>query len=136
MGEVDQWLRELGVTRQFSAPYSPQQNGRVERWHGTMGDGLRVLLTDSGLPVSFWGEALRQVVWVKNRVLHRALPGGMSPFEAWHGYRPDLSMVYVFGCMATATLTPQAAGAGETAQEGQASGTPGGGHTGQGLEGP
>jgi len=31
-GEVDLWLRSLGVQRQFSAPYSPQQNGKVERW--------------------------------------------------------------------------------------------------------
>ena len=70
MGEVDQWVQQLGISRQRSTPYSPQQNGKVERWHRTMGEGIRALLLHSGLPVTLWAEALRHVVWVKNRTAH------------------------------------------------------------------
>ena len=98
-GEVSDWLREIGVERQYSAPYSPQQNGRVERWHRTMAEGIRTLLIHSGLPTNFWGEALQQVVWVKNRTSHKALPGFSTPFEEWTGMAADVSTARVWGSM-------------------------------------
>lgn len=110
MGEVDQWLTSLGVQRQLAAPYSPQQNGRIERWHKTLGEGLRTLLLHSGLPVSWWGEALRFLVWIRNRVVSKALKGVSSPYEAWTGRKPDLSLVRTWGCMATRLLPPPARG--------------------------
>lgn len=107
-GEVDQWLRSLGVQRQYSAPYSPQQNGKVERWHRSMGEGVRTLLLDSGLPLGFWGEALGYFTQVKNMCPHSALPAGLTPFERWTGRKPVLSMLRPWGCMATSLLPDQA----------------------------
>ncbi|NBV43057.1 transposase, partial [bacterium] len=54
-GEVQEWLLEKGIQHQLTAPYNPEQNGRVERWHGTMGKTLRTLLIASGLPTNLWG---------------------------------------------------------------------------------
>ena len=103
-GAVDEWLRDIGVQRQFTAPYSPQQNGRVERWHRTMGEGVRTLLLDLGLPAALWGEVLRHLTWVKNRVVHSALGPGKTPHEMWFGRKPDLSMLRAFGCMCSSLL--------------------------------
>ena len=103
-GEVQQWIQQLGITHQRSAPYSPQQNGKVERWHRTMAEGIRTLLLACGLPVGFWGEALRHIVWVKNRTAHRALAGCTTPIEAWTGRKPDVSMLRVWGSMGCVRL--------------------------------
>jgi len=69
-----------------------------------MGEGIRTLLLHADLPSSFWAEALRQVVWVKVRTVHAALPGGKTPFEAWSGRKPDVSMARVSGCMGSVRL--------------------------------
>ena len=104
LGEVEAWMKQLGISRQRSAPYTPSQNGVVERWHRTMGEGIRTLLLQSGLPASFWGEALRHVVWVYTRTAHSALPGCTTPFEAWTGRKPELGMLRVWGCMGCVRL--------------------------------
>jgi hypothetical protein len=51
-GEVATWAAKLGVTRQLTAPYSPQQNRRVGRWHTTKAESIRAMLLHSGAPVS------------------------------------------------------------------------------------
>jgi transposase InsO family protein len=106
LGDVQAWLTALGITRQRTTPYSPAQNGVVERWHRTMGEGIRALLLSSGLPVSFWGEALRHVVWVYNRTAHSALGGLKTPWEAWTGHKPHLGMLRVWGTMGCVHLPP------------------------------
>jgi hypothetical protein len=107
-GEVQEWLQELGISRQRSAPYTPQQNGKVERWHRTMAEGIRALLLHSGLPASLWAEALRHVVWVKNRTAHSAQKGCKTPYEVWTGRKPDVSMLRVWGSMGCVKLnTPE-----------------------------
>jgi hypothetical protein len=104
LGEVEAWMKQLGISRQRSAPYTPSQNGVVERWHRTMGEGIRTLLLQSGLPASFWGEALRHVVWTYIRTAHSALPGCTTPLEAWSGRKPELGMLRVWGCMGCVRL--------------------------------
>lgn len=103
-GEVQQWLEKLGVTLQLSAPYCPQQNGRVERWHRTLVEGIRTNLLFAGLPASLWGEAANWVVWCKNRVSHSALPVGETPYERWHKAKPNLERARPFGVMGSVLL--------------------------------
>ena len=99
-GQLEGFFEELGVVHQTTAPYTWQQNGVVERWHRTMKEGVRTLLEESGLSADWWGEALRQVAWVKNRTPHAALPKGVTPWELWTGEKPNLGVSRVFGSMA------------------------------------
>jgi len=46
-----------------------------------------------------WGEALNFMVYCKNRSPTKAL-NGMTPFEAWYGYKPRLDHMHAFGCVA------------------------------------
>ena len=93
------WLKSQGVIHKLTVAYTPQQNGLVERWHRTLMEGIRTLLIHSGLSLDWWAEAMRQMIWVKNRITHSALPKGTTPYELWWGRKPDLSMARVWGSM-------------------------------------
>jgi hypothetical protein len=57
------------------------------------------MLYESGLPLSFWGEALAAFVYVHNKIITSALLNSML-HEAFLGNKPDLSMLHVWGCTA------------------------------------
>lgn len=89
---------EAGISRQFTAPYSPQQNGVVERRNRTVVEMARSFLKDKDLPSTFWAEAVRHSVYILNRFPTRAL-SGVTPYEAWSTRKPDIGHVRVFGCL-------------------------------------
>jgi hypothetical protein len=86
------------MQRHTTAPYSPQQNGVVERRNQTIVGMARNMLKAKGVPVTFWGEAVSTAVFILNRSPTKILKG-MTPFEAWHGRKPDVSFLCTFGCM-------------------------------------
>jgi transposase InsO family protein len=51
-----EYCAELGVGRQLTAPYMPQQNGVVERRNQTVMAMDRTMLKAKGLPGIFWGR--------------------------------------------------------------------------------
>jgi hypothetical protein len=59
----------------------------------------RVLLKQRGMPAVFWGEAVVTTVYILNRTPTKALNGRTS-YEAWHGRKPAVSHIRVFGCLA------------------------------------
>ena len=46
---------EQGVERHHTAPYSPQQNGMVEKWNRTVVSMARSMMKAKGMPTRFWG---------------------------------------------------------------------------------
>jgi transposase InsO family protein len=97
-----QYLRDHGIRKETTAPYSPQSNGVVERANRTILERVRSMLEDAGLSKRYWAEASMTAVYVKNisptRALDRKLGG--TPYEAWHGKQPDVKHLRVFGCLA------------------------------------
>ena len=57
-GEFKFYLTQEGIVSQLSAPGTPQQNGVAERRNRTLLDMVRLMLSYSSLPISFWGYAL------------------------------------------------------------------------------
>ncbi|WVZ94595.1 hypothetical protein U9M48_040468 [Paspalum notatum var. saurae] len=102
--ESGQYLAEVGVGRHLSAPYSPQQNGMVERKNQTVIGMARCMLKAKGMPAAFWGEAVMTAVYILNRASTKALDG-QTPFEAWHGRKPDVSHLRTFGCIGHVKVT-------------------------------
>ena len=88
-----------GIKRQHSAPYTPQQNGVVERRNQSVVTMARSLLKTRGLPAAFWGEAVTTAVHLLNRAPTKSVTG-KTPFEAWHGHKPDVEHLRTFGCVA------------------------------------
>ena len=61
----------------------------------------RALLKQRGMPAIFWGEAVVAAVYILNRSPTKALDD-RTPYEAWHGRKPAVSHLRVFGCLAFA----------------------------------
>jgi transposase InsO family protein len=97
--EFASYYADEGVQRHYSAPYSPQQNGVVERRNQMVVGMARALLKQRGMPAVFWGEAVVTAVYILNRSPTKAL-NGRTPYEAWHGRKPAVSHLRVFGCLA------------------------------------
>jgi hypothetical protein len=98
------YFADLGVQRHLTAPYSPQQNGVVERRNQTVVGMARSMLKAKRVPLRFCGEAVYTAVYVLNRSYTRAVDG-QTPFEAWYGRKPDVEHLRTFGCVAYAKVT-------------------------------
>jgi hypothetical protein len=96
--EFVSYCAEEGIQRHYSPPYSPQQNGVVERRNQTVMGMARALLKQRGMPAVFWGEAVVTTVYILNHSPTKALDGRM-PYVAWHGGKPAVSHLWVFGCL-------------------------------------
>jgi transposase InsO family protein len=92
------YCADEGVQRHY-APCNPQQNDVVERRNQTVVGMARALLKQRGMPAVFWGEAVVTAVYILNRSPTKAL-NGMTSYEAWHGRKPAVSHLRVFGCLA------------------------------------
>jgi hypothetical protein len=88
-----------GIKRHFTAPYSPQQNGVVERKNRTIMEMTRSLMKSMGVPAKLWGEAVRHSIYLLNRLPTKAM-GDSTPYEAWNKRKPHLGHLRVFGCTA------------------------------------
>jgi hypothetical protein len=88
-----------GIKHQHTAPYTPQQNGVVERRNQSVVNMARSLLKSRELPAALWGEAVTTAVYLLNRAPTKSVTG-KTPFEAWHGHRPAVEHLRVFGCVA------------------------------------
>jgi hypothetical protein len=96
--EFRQLCEENGIKHNTTAPYSPQQNGVVERRNQTVVEMVRFLLKSMAVPPRFWGEAVRTAIYILNRCPTRTL-SGMTPYEAWHGRKLNVHHMRVFGCV-------------------------------------
>ena len=97
--EVTRYLTEHGIEEERTTPYTPQQNGVVERRNRMVIECARVLLHTSGLPKQNWAEAAATAVYLLNRRPSSSLID-MTPYQAWTGVKPDLSHLRVFGSLA------------------------------------
>jgi transposase InsO family protein len=85
--QVEEYLEEEGVKHEFSAPYTPQQNGVVERKNRTLIDMARTMLGEFKTPERFWSEAV-------NTACHRLLK--KTSYELLTGNKPNVSYFCVF----------------------------------------
>lgn len=97
--EFNDFCANAGIKRHLTAPYTPQQNGVVERRNRTVVAMTRSLLKERNMPEMLWGEAIRHSVYILNRSPTKAVVGE-TPYEAWTGAKPKLSHIRVFGCLA------------------------------------
>ncbi|CAL1392261.1 unnamed protein product [Linum trigynum] len=97
--ELESYCENLGMKHQLTAPYSPQQNGIVERRNQTIVGMARSLLKSMNVPATFWGEAVMTTVYLLNRAPTKSVIG-KTPYEAWHKHKPDVRHLRTFGCVA------------------------------------
>jgi len=93
--------QERDIRHEFSAPYTPQSNGRAEREIRTLVECARTMLIDSGLPEELWSEAIHCAAYVLNRT---ASKDKKTPFELWFKRKPNVSRIRIFGSIAFMTI--------------------------------
>jgi hypothetical protein len=94
--QVEEYLEEEGIKHEFSAPYTPQQNGVVERKNRTLIDMARMMLGEFKTLERFWSEVVNTACHAINRVyLHRLLK--KTSYELLTGNKPNVSYFRVFG---------------------------------------
>jgi hypothetical protein len=86
---------EVGIKREYTIPYNPQQNEVVERKNKTIIEANKVMIHDQNIPMILWVEASMTSVYVPNRSPHQILKN-MTPEEAFTRLKPE---VQHFGCL-------------------------------------
>ena len=77
-------------------PYTPQQNGVVERKNRTLIEMARTMLAEYNTPLRWWAEAINTACHIINRVyLHKFLK--KTSYELMVGKKPNVSYFKVFG---------------------------------------
>lgn len=97
--DFETFLLEQKIARQTSAPYTPQQNGFIERDNRTMVEAARSMLHAKGLPLRLWAEAVNWAVHVLNRTFNSRCKD-KTPFERIFGMKPSVDHYRIFGCKA------------------------------------
>ena len=83
------------IANEYSQPYEPQGNGRVERFNRFVVETVRTLLV--GVDPRVWDYAARFATYHYNRVPHGK--STISPFEIRRGAAPKSGHFRRFGCL-------------------------------------
>jgi transposase InsO family protein len=62
--EFVNFYRDVGIKRELTTPYHPQQNSVVERKNKTIMEVVKTMIHDQDLPMCLWAEATMVVVYV------------------------------------------------------------------------
>jgi transposase InsO family protein len=66
--QIEGFLEDKGIKHEFSSPYTPQQNGVLERKNRTLLDMVRTMLDEYKTPDQFWAEAINTAYYSINRL--------------------------------------------------------------------
>ncbi|PKU63401.1 Retrovirus-related Pol polyprotein from transposon TNT 1-94 [Dendrobium catenatum] len=91
------FLRNNGIVHQVSCPYTPEQNGVVERKHRHIIETTRTLLNTASVPYMYWPDAALTAAYLINR-LPSPNTNQHTPFEMLHKSKPNYTRLRVFGC--------------------------------------
>jgi hypothetical protein len=94
--QIEGFLEDEGIKHELSSPYTPQQNGVVERKNRTLLDMARTMLDEYKTPDRFWAEPINTTCYSINWLyLHRILK--KTSYELLTGKKPNVSYFRVFG---------------------------------------
>jgi hypothetical protein len=95
--EFEEFCKKCSIERQKTTPYTPQQNGVVERMNKMLMEKERRMLSGVGLGQEFWAEAVGTACYLVNTSPSSSL-GDKTPQEVWTGKEYSLTNIKVFGC--------------------------------------
>ena len=85
------------IRREYTTPYTPEQNSVAERENRTIMEGVRSCLHQARINLKFWMEAVHYLVYTLNRTGTRIL-SDYTLFEAYFGVPPSVAHLRPFGC--------------------------------------
>jgi transposase InsO family protein len=88
--QVEGFLDEEGIMHEFSAPYTPQQNGEAKKKNHTLIEMARTILEKYKTSDQFWAEEINTAYHETNRLyLHKLLK--KTFYELLTGNKPNVS---------------------------------------------
>jgi transposase InsO family protein len=88
--QVEGFLDEEGIMHEFSAPYTPQQNGEAKKKNHTLIEMARTILEKYKTSDRFWAEEINTTYHETNRLyLHKLLK--KTFYELLTGNKPNVS---------------------------------------------
>lgn len=93
-----EFLLDNKIIHQISAPFTPAQNGFIERDNRTLMEGVRTMLLARQVPSYLWGEALMTLAFILNRTVN-SRSSSKTPYEIYfaNDKKPKLDQLKVFG---------------------------------------
>jgi hypothetical protein len=85
----------MGIRREFSCRYTPEQNGVAEQKNRSIVEAARAMLEKKSMPKFYWAEAVRTAVYIQNRIRDK-----VSAYKQYFGTKPNLRHLRVFGSIA------------------------------------
>src|SRR5256885_3462406 len=102
--EMEELLSRMGIKHEKTVPYTPEENGSVERDNRTIVEVGRTMLYAASLPANLWAEMVNTAVYLHNRVPNRKETA--SPFELIFNKQPRVDHLRVIGSV-TFTVIPK-----------------------------
>ena len=97
---LQDYFKSKGVHHEMTNMYTLQEN-RVSEWmNHTLVEMAHAMLSDTGLPNAYWGDAILYAMHVLNRVPTHAIAKILTPHEVFTGNRPSVAHLRIFGCKA------------------------------------
>ena len=100
--EFEDVLVKHQIRHEYSAPYSPHQNGTAERNWRTLFEAARCMLIESNLPKYLWTYAVMTAAHIRNRMYSQRIQD--TPYHLLTGKQPSLNKLHVFGSVCFANV--------------------------------
>lgn len=92
-------LKDEDIKLETTVVYTPEQNGFSETSGNRICTVARALRIHSGLPEELWPDLVHTAAYLLNPTPTKGLNWD-TPFEIYHGRKPDISHLRVVGCRA------------------------------------
>eukprot|EP00961_Rhodomonas_salina_P196489 2651713-Rhodomonas_salina.1 len=91
--KAQRYYSEHRIWHECANSYQHFMNPRAEVAVGNLSRRSRTLLVQSGCPKGFWPEALQYAADLENRLLQYKYGASVTPYEMFHGVKPDNSVL-------------------------------------------
>jgi GAG-pre-integrase domain len=81
----------------ISCPYTPQQNGVVERKHRQIVELSLASMFHAQIPLQYWSDVFESIAFVVNRIPSASIDF-QNPFELLFNQKPDYQFFRILGC--------------------------------------
>ena len=92
---MESFCTRSGISQEFFAPITHQQNGVVERKNRVIQEMARAMLQNKDVARNLWGEVVDTACHTVNRVYFK-LGTKKTPYELWKGRKPNVKYFRIF----------------------------------------